>query len=217
MIRIVLTALKGGTGVSTMVSGLCQAAAHEELDVLCVDHDNQDLLKYSFGMVGLADGGEMKNGNPRIRLKGPGHVITSADMADVVVTDLPRSRPDLSSTVMGDADAVVLVVSASALSVAQAPAIKQFLDGGENRFLLLNQEDARSALKRTSSAYLKAEFGARIIGHIRQDGAVEEALASLEPLARSAPHSAVWSDLRSAFAKLLAHMNDLPVPASRTA
>ena len=215
MINIVVTALKGGTGVSTLVSGLCQAAAHEELDVLCVDHDEQDLLKYSFGMVGLAAGGEMKNGNPRIRLRGPGKVVTAADMADIAVTDLPRSRTDLFGPVTADADAVILVVNASATSVAQAPSIKQFLDQGENRFLLINQEDARIPLKRTSSAYLKAEFGQRIIGHVRQDGAVEEALASLEPLSRAAPFSAVWSDMRQAFASLLNHMNDLPVPANK--
>lgn len=215
MIRIALTSLKGGSGVSTLTAGLCQAAAHEELDVLCLDHDENSLLKFSFGMIGLADDGEMKNGNPRIRLKGPGEMVSATDMADVVMIDLPRSRHDLSAPVLADADAIILVVSASAMGAAQAPAIKRYLEQGENRFILLNQEDARVPLKRTASAYLKAEFADRIIGSVRQDGAIDEAFASLEPLSRAAPYSAAWSDMRAAFVSLLAHMNGLPVPADR--
>lgn len=215
MIRIALTSLKGGSGVSTVVAGLCQAAAQEDLNVICWDHDDNSLLKFSFGMIGMADDGEMKNGNPRIQLRGPDERVTVADIADLVVIDLPRSRLDLSGPVMADADAVVLVVSASATGAAQAPAIKRFLEQGENRFILLNQEDARIPLKRTASAYLKVEFAERIIGSIRQDGAVEEAFASLEPLSRAAPYSAAWSDIREAFVSLLGHMNSLSVPARK--
>lgn len=211
MIQIVVTALKGGAGVSTLVSGLSQAAAAEALDVLCIDHDDQDLLKYSFGMVGLADDGEMRNGNPRIRLKGPGERVSGAETADLVVVDLPRARHDLSELVFDQADAVVLIVPVTAASLAQAPAIKRFLAQGENRFLLLNQLDPRVPLKKAASAFLQAEFADRIIGKIRQDGAVEDAFASLEPLSRAAAHSAVWSDMQAALASLLNQMNQLPV------
>lgn len=212
MIQIVLTALKGGTGVSTLTSGLSQAAAAEDLDVLCIDHDDQDLLKYSFGMVGMADGGAMRNGNPRIRLKGTDHRLSAADAADVVLVDLPRcqSTPEH----LDQADAILLVVPASATGVVQAPAVKQFLAKGDNRFIVLNQLDARVPLKKTAAAYLQEEFSDRIIGQVRHDGAIEEALANLEPLSRAMPYSAAWADMRSAFAKLLSHMNDLPVPVS---
>ena len=211
MIQIVLTALKGGTGVSTLASGLCQAAAAEDLDVLCVDHDDQDLLKYSFGMVGLSDGGEMRNGNPRIRLVPSSATISGADPADVMVVDLPKAQMDRAGAVVDTSDAILLVVPASATGVAQAPSIKRFLAQADNRFILLNQQDPRIPLKKTAAAYLQAEFSDRIIGQVRQDGAIEEALASLEPLSRAAPYSAAWADMRAAFASLLSHMNDLPV------
>lgn len=211
MIRIVVTALKGGAGVSTLVSGLCQAAAKESLDVLCIDHDDQGLLKYSFGMVGLADDGEMRNGNPRIRLRGPGEPVTATDLADLVIIDLPRTRHDLSDLVFNQADAVLLIAPASAVTIAQAPAIKRFLAQAENRFLLLNQLDARVPLKKTATAFLQTEFADRIIGQVRQDGAIEEAFANLEPLSRVAPHSAAWSDIGAALTSLLNQMNQLPV------
>lgn len=215
MIRIVVTALKGGTGVTTLVAGLSQAAAQEDLDVICLDQDDQNILKFHLGMVGMANGGEMKNGHPRISLLQSPSRSHDLHGADIVLMDLPRSRPDLKEAAYQEADAIVLVVPASATGVTSAPAIKAFLAKGENRFVILNQEDNRIALKKTAATYLHSQFSERIIGRIRQDESIEEAIAGLEPISRASPYSAAWTDTRAAFVALLAHMNNLPVSADR--
>jgi chromosome partitioning protein len=77
----------------------------------------------------------------------------------------------------------------------------------------LNQDDVRIPLKKAVAAYLEDQFKDRVIGRVRQDEAVDEALASLEPLASAAPFSAAWNDMRSAFATLLNRMNSLQIAA----
>lgn len=212
MIRIALTSLKGGTGVTTLTAGLAQAAAQEGLRVICISADDQGLLKHHLGLVNLSDDGESRASRSPITLQ-TGEDWRGAPDADVVFFDLPQSRPDLKDAVMADADAVVLVSSTSASALAQAVAAKAFMAQGENRFLLLNQDDVRLPLKKAVAAYLEDQFKDRAIGRVRQDEAVEEALASLEALSSAAPFSAAWNDMRSAFVILLNRMNSLQIAA----
>lgn len=212
MIRIAVTALQGGAGVTTLVAGLAQAAASEGLDLLCIDADDQGLLKHHLGLVSLADEGESVNTTARIALHA-GHDWRVTKPADVVLFDLPRSRADLREEVLSGADAVVLVLPASASSVAMVPAVKAFLALAENRFVLLNHDDLRIPLKKAASAYLEDQFKDRIIGRVRQDEAIEEALASLETLSVLAPHSAAWTDVQATFVTLLNRMNGLQIAA----
>lgn len=213
MIRVAVKSLRGGAGVTALVAGLAQAAATEGLDVACVDADDEGLLKHHLGLVALSDDHDSKTANTRIVLRS-GQAWSVATAADVVLFDLPRSRPDLHDEVIAGADAVVLVVSASASSLAMAPAVKAFLSAGENRFLLINFDDSRIALKKAAAAYLEDQFGDRLIGRVRLDESVEEAIASLEVLSTVAPYSAAWTDIRVAFVNLLNRMNSLPVAAA---
>lgn len=207
-----MTALKGGAGVTTLAAGLAQAAAHEGLKVVCIAADDEGLLKHHLGLVSLSDESDGKGGNPHITLTA-GEDWRLGQDADVVLFDLTRSRPDLRDAITSGADAVVLVASTAASSLVQATSIKAILDQGENRFLLLNQDDVRIPLKKAVAAYLEDQFKDRVIGRVRQDEAVDEALASLEPLASAAPFSAAWNDMRSAFATLLNRMNSLQIAA----
>ena len=212
MIRLAVTALRGGSGVTTLVAGMAQAAASEGLDVICIDPDDQGLLEHNLGMVTLADDGEPRNAGARITYQA-GEDWRTTNPGDVVLFDLARSRPDLRDEVLAGADAIVLVVSASAASLAMAPAAKAFLAQGENRFLLINLDDFRLPLKNAVGGYLEEQFKDRLIGRIRQDGAVEDALASLESLSAVAPHSAAWTEMRAAFVTLLNRMNTLQIAA----
>lgn len=209
MIRIAVTSLKGGAGVTAVVSGFAQAAAQQDLDVLCVDADNQDTLKYHLGLVGLATGEATKSRAGRISLRDPAHAFDRS--ADVVLWDLPRSTIDNHPDALTDADAVVLVVPASATSVTMAAAVKRFLGQGENRFVLINFEDGRVPLKKAAAEYLEKQFRDRVLGRIRHDESFDEAVANLELLSTSAPYSAGWGDLRNALTRLLQSMNELPV------
>lgn len=213
MIRVAVTSLRGGAGVTALVSAMAQAAASEGLDVVCVDADDQGLLKHHLGLVSLSDDAGRRNGDARITLR-TGQDWTVADAADVVIFDLPRARPDLRDEIIVGADAVVLVLPASASSLVIAPAVKAFLAAGENRFVLINFDDGRIPLKKAAAAYLEGQFAERVIGRIRLDEAVEEALAGLETLSSAAPYSAAWTDIRVAFVSLLNRMNSLPVPAT---
>lgn len=210
-----MTSLKGGAGVTAMVAGMAQAAASEGLDVACIEPVGEILLKHHLGLVGLSDDGEGQTGGSRIALRA-GETWAAATTADVVLFDLPHGHPGLRDAIAEGADAVVLVLAASASSLVLAPAAKAFLAGGDNRFLLINCDDGRIALKRASAAYLEAQFGDRTIGRVRQDEAVEEAVASLEMLSTVAPYSAAWTDIRVAFVNLLNRMNSLPVAAAQS-
>jgi len=211
VIRIAVTSLKGGAGVTAVVAGFAQAAAQQDFDVLCVDADTQDTLKYHLGLVGLATGEKTNSSAARISLRSPSQAFDRA--ADVVLWDLPRSAADTHADVLTDADAVVLVVPASATSVTMAAAVRRFLTRGENRFVLINFEDGRIPLKTAAADYLDKHFHERMLGRIRHDESIEEAVANLELLSTSAPYSAGWADIRNALTRLLQSMNELPVNA----
>lgn len=212
MIRVAVTSLRGGAGVTALVSAMAQAGAAEGLEVVCIDADDQGLLRHHLGLVSMSDDGGSRNGDARIAMRA-GQDWKIADAADLVLFDLPRARPDISADVFAGADAVVLVLPAAASSVAIAPAVKAFLAAGENRFLLINFDNGRIALKRAAAAYLEDQFAERVIGRIRHDEALEEVIAGLDTLSSAAPFSAAWADIRVAFVRLLERMNNLPVPA----
>lgn len=212
MIRIAVTALRGGTGVTTIVAGLAQAAASEGLDAVCIDPDDGGLLPHHLGLISLKDDGDTRSSGSQI-VHHAGQDWRTLRPSDVVLFDLARSRPDLRDDILASADAVVLVTSATASSLAVAPATKAFLAQAENRFLLINLDDVRLPLKKAVGSYLGDQFKDRVIGRIRQDEAIEEALAGLESLSSVAPHSAAWTDMREAFATLLNRMNTLQIAA----
>ena len=212
MIRIAVTSLRGGAGVTALVSGMAQAAAAEGLDVTCVDADDQGLLKHHLGLASLSDDGENRSANARITLR-TGQDWNVVNGADLAIFDLPRARPGLRDDVMADADAVVLVMPASASGLALAPSVKAFLSAGENRFVLINFADSRVALKTAAASYLQEQFGDRVIGQVRLDESVDEALAALDTLSSTSPYSAAWTDIRVAFVSLINKMNSLPVAA----
>lgn len=215
MIRIALTALKGGAGVTTLVSGLAQVASIEKLEVLCIDADDQGTLAYHLGNIeGLAIEGR-SHAALGIRIARPEKAIEHA--VDVTFIDVPRTQSTTRSELLSQADAVVLVVPASAVSVTMAPAIRSFLGDADNRFIVLNNDDARIPLKRASADYIESLFGERVIGRIRQDESFDEAVANLEPVSTSAPHSAAWSDLRATLPVLLERMEMLSTGLSKTA
>ncbi|MEG2313938.1 cellulose synthase operon protein YhjQ/BcsQ [Brevundimonas sp.] len=212
MINIVVTALKGGAGVSAVVSGFAQAAAQQDLGVVCIDADTHGSLKYHLGLVGLATGEKSESTASRIKLGTP---QTAYDFSgDLLLWDLPRSSGDVQAEALARASAVVLVVPASATSVTMAASVKRFLSEGENRYLLINFDDSRIPLKRAAADHLTRHFRDRVIGRIRQDETVEEAVANLEMLSTSAPYSAAWGDMRTALTNLLQRMEEVPLAAA---
>lgn len=212
MIKVVVTALKGGVGVTALVSGFAQAAAQQDLGVQCVDADEQGTLKYHLGLVGLATGEQTESGALRIKVGSPETAYEAS--GNLTLWDLPRTNDQVRNDALVGTDAVVLVVSASATSVTMAPAIKRFLSEGENRYLLINFDDSRIPLKRAAADYLTKNFRDRIIGRVRQDETVEEAVANLEMISTSAPYSAAWGDMRTALTNLLQRMQEVPLAAA---
>lgn len=208
MINIAVTSLKGGTGVTAIVSGLAQAASVDELDVVCVDGDPQETLKYHLGLVALTKAESESRVRDRITICAPD---TGAGRADIVLWDVPSSKPEWSQSVLDRADAIILVVSASAVSVTMARAIKEFLAAADNRYLLINGVDGRIAIKRASCGYLAGHFADWLVGQIRHDEAIDEAVANLEPLSVSAPYSAAWGDMRTALSNVVKRMESQTV------
>lgn len=210
MINIAVTALKGGVGVTAIVSGFAQAAAQQDLGVCCIDADNQGTLKYHLGLVSLATGEQSVSSAMRIKIAPADDEVS----ANLILWDLPRTNDGLHSRAFSRADAIVLVVSASATSVTLVPRIKRFLAEGENRYLLINFDDSRVSLKREAAEYLTKNFHDRIIGRVRQDQSVEEAVANMEMISTSAPYSAAWGDMRTALTNLLQRMQEVPLAAA---
>ena len=209
MIRIAMTALKGGAGVTAMVAGLAQAASREDLGVLCIDGDRQGTLKYHLGLVRMTGEDEDNTTHSRIMLRSPERAGERA--ADVMIWDVPRADNDVDNPVLETADLVVLVVPANAPSVTMVTSVRDFLSRGENHFLLINFDDGRIPLKRTTADYLNRTFGDRVLGRVRQDESIDEALANLELLSTAAPHSAAWTDIRGVLGNLLKRLETLPV------
>lgn len=212
---ILCHATNGGVGTSFVAAHLALGLAARGHAVAAVDFTQADALKLFFGMLptqavpeigeaedegmivegvellqgyGFAQGGRLKRGGRgEGALLGDRVVVADVSSADLVMRDtlLPLAALHLS------------VLTPEPVSLAGLGRVRPGVAAVdlESTDFVLNRCDDTRKLSRHSQLFLRELFGDRLIASIRRDEAVNEAVASFQPIPRYAPQSVVMPDL----------------------
>ncbi len=205
----------GGVGTSFVAAHLALGLAARGHAVAAVDFTHADALKLFFGMLptqavpeigeaedegvivegvellhgyGIAQGGRLKRGG-----RGEGALLGER----VVVADVASADHATRDVLMPLAALHLCVLTPQPVSLAGLGRVRPgmaTIDLDSTAFVLNRCDDTRK-LSRHSQLFLRELFGERLIASIRRDEAVNEALASFQPIPRYAPQSVVLPDL----------------------
>jgi cellulose synthase operon protein YhjQ len=227
MALILVHCPKGGVGSTTVAANLALMLASRGRDVVAIDFSRQDSLKLHFGFrpdQTLAassrrdDEAQVVGG---VRLLGHSRPEDHADPVAVVRPWLGAGSVVIADIAAGDGDLFrallplatlhlcVLTTDAAAMAILPQLALSRPLmagGGAQHSLYLLNQVDERRRLGRDAAKFLQRMVGERLIGSVRRDEAVNEALAMMEPITKFAPTSAATAD----FIRLGDTIRDLP-------
>ena len=209
---------KGGVGTTFLTAQIAMGMAERGHDVLAIDFTWQDSLKLFFGIapsqelprLGEASDDEMVVGGIALlsgHAASTGETFTHAlrpgqpspfDDNRVVIADLSSADRRLKALLMPHAAlhiCAMLPRPGSLVALAKVDPEVPTVDLPRTAFIL-NQVDDTRKLSRHTKLFLGELFGDRLIGAVRRDEEVNEALASFQPIARYAPHSAALGDLK---------------------
>jgi chromosome partitioning protein len=207
----------GGVGTTFLTAHLALGLATRGHDVTAIDFTHADALKLFFGMLPaqeipamtdaasegiVVDGVELLSGYAAAQSESFGrllaqHATSPFDDDRIVIADVASADLALKSSLLLHAALHVCVLAPQATSLA---ALAKVQPGTatidlEQTVFVLNQLDDTRKLSRHSQIFLRALFGEKLIATVRRDEAVNEALASFQPVARYAKQSVVLSDL----------------------
>ncbi len=193
MTLIIVTSPKGGVGVTTVAAQIALDLGRRGQDVLAVDLGDQLALGLHLGVNTPGEEGDdavvapsgifFQHGNPRAGRGADRAQIALAARRDgrVIVADVAAGDNATRDALMKHAAILVHVLAADAGSLAVLP---QAMDvGGRKPFCVLNLIDERRALATDAVSFVRTVFGANLIGAIRRDEAVNEALGRLTEIA----------------------------------
>lgn len=217
MSLILVHSPKGGVGSTMVAANLAMALARRGRLVTALDLSRQNSLAlhmgvrpdFTAGAVQAEDGDEVLGG---VRLIALGRTPAAEELAArtlsrpaddemVIVADLGASDQESLSALLPNAAIRLCVLGSDPASAAMLPALFS-ADGKplapQTRFIL-NAVDDRMKLNADMGQFMRSALGAALLGSVRRDEAVNEALAMLEPLASFAPSSAALADLEAIF------------------
>lgn len=224
MAVIVCHGLKGGAGITFVAAHVAMALSEAGAEVTVLTVAPRDSMPLHFGLppaVNLpslfapAEDAVVASGiNLRSHLKAvddPDFVPTLADLGyletgpdRVMVIDVPSSEFAFARRIVPHASANLCVLNAAPDTLALLP---QALGDASAETIArttfaINALDETRRLSRHSAAFIRELVGPRLLGRIRLDEAVPEAMAMLQPLERYAPSSAALTDVRAVGAAL---------------
>ncbi|HUD30192.1 MAG TPA: cellulose synthase operon protein YhjQ/BcsQ [Novosphingobium sp.] len=225
MAVIVCHGLKGGAGVTFVSAHLAMALSEAGAEVTMLTVAPRDTLPLHFGLppaIALpslfapAEDAVVASGiNLRSHVKAvddPDFIPTLNDLGyldtghdRVMVIDVPASAFAFARRVIPHASANLCVLNAAPDTLALLP---QALGDASPETIAgttfaINALDETRRLSRHSAAFIRELVGPRLLGRIRLDESVPEAIAMLQPLSRYAPSSAALSDVRAIGAALV--------------
>ncbi|WP_321845387.1 cellulose biosynthesis protein BcsQ [Paraburkholderia bannensis] len=128
----------------------------------------------------------------------------------VVILDTPPGVSNTLRQVLAAADLVISVVLADAASYATLPQIDNLIrrhhgarPGSVESVCIVNQVDAASRLSREALQLIEGVLGQRVLGRVRADRAVSEALAHGQTVVESSQDSAGRQDLMACADRVL--------------
>ena len=220
---ILMRSPKGGVGTTFLTARLAIALAGRGLEVSAIDCTRQDSLKLFFEI------------SPTQELEVLGSALTSDAVSGVQLfradTDAePRTLADLLQAHCGDRRVCIVDLGAAPMAWRRAllpqaaieicplvpspvalAALTQVDDAEPVLSLtrtafILNQLDDRRRLSNDIHKLVRTLFGDQLLGTVRRDEAVNEALAAMKPLAAFAPASAALNDIEQTASTLIARL-----------
>lgn len=138
--------------------------------------------------------------------------LRSLDLPDdaVVILDTPPGVSNYLRQVLAAADLVISVVLADAASYATLPQIDNLIrrhhgarPGSRESVCIVNQVEATSRLSRESLQLIEGVLGKRVLGRVRADRSVSEALARGQTVVESSQDSVGRQDLMACAERVL--------------
>lgn len=216
MTLILVHSPKGGAGSTFLAARLAMELAARGHQVTAIDFTYQDALKLHFGLppaqelnayddaradplvvagVRLVQGHAGSQHPDSRRALQTGKLFADHDM--IVVADVASDDRTLKAALMPHAALHVCAILPRPASLAALTKLDQDTPAVEldKTVLVLNQLDDRSRLSRDTHSFVRQLFGDQLIGTVRRDEALNEALASFETLAKFAPTSIIPGDI----------------------
>ncbi|HZF45753.1 MAG TPA: cellulose synthase operon protein YhjQ/BcsQ [Sphingomonadaceae bacterium] len=217
MAVIVCHSPKGGTGTTFLAGQLALAMADRGRDVTVISMATADSLPLHFGLppaVTLPDlevqaedavvvqGIDLRNcaRAPRdpdfVPMLQDAGLLSSASER-VLIIDVPSGERGLVQRLLPFATIHLCALTPAPDCIALLPQFQEELGEGarDHTLFVVNSLDETRRLARHSTAFLRELFGPNLIGRVRQDESVVEALAMLQTLGRYAPSSAALADV----------------------
>ncbi|MCJ2184864.1 ATPase [Novosphingobium sp. 1949] len=234
MALIVCHSPKGGTGTSFLSAHLALGLADAGADVTVVTVAGRDTLALHFGLPpattlnalgGPSEDAVVVSGiDLRHMPKAPVDPDFMPMLGDlgylepgtgrVMVLDVPSNEFAFARRMTNQACAHLCPLDAAPDTLALLP--QMFAEAGKGGLahtsFVINRLDDTRRLARHNAAFIRELCGQRLIGRIRLDESVPEAIAMLQPLARYAPSSAALADVRR-IVDIVRPALDNPVPA----
>jgi chromosome partitioning protein len=219
MAMILCHSPKGGVGTSFIAAQLAIHMAQRGHEVVALDFTYQDALKLYFGVLPsqqvphivegtgeatVVSGVEIMSAQRLGRDQGFRNLLTRPgasspfDSNKLYIADVSSGDRDTKELLLPHAVLHLCPLNPRPGSLAVLPLIEPgtpTIDLPKTAFLL-NMLDDTHRLSRHSHVFLRELFGDKLIGTVRRDEAVNEAVAMFEPLSRFAPASVALADLR---------------------
>jgi cellulose biosynthesis protein BcsQ len=225
MAVIVCHGLKGGAGITFTSAHIAMALSEAGAEVTVLTVAPRDSMPLHFGLqpsitlpslFAPAEDAVLASGiNLRSHVQAvedPDFVPTLHDLGyleagtgRVMVIDVPANAFAFARRIVPHASANLCVLNAAPDTLALLPQVlgEASLETIARTTFAVNALDETRRLSRHSAAFIRELVGPRLLGRIRLDEAVPEAMAMLQPLERYAPSSAALSDVRAIGAALL--------------
>jgi len=219
MAVIVCHGLKGGAGITFVAAHLAMALSEAGAEVTVLTVAKRDTMPLHFGLqpaltlpslFAPAEDAVLAAGiNLRSHLKAtedPDFVPTLLDMGyldpgqdRVMVIDVPAHEFAFARRVIPHASANLCVLNAAPDTLALLPQVlgEASAENIARTTFAINALDETRRLSRHAAAFIRELVGPRLLGRVRLDESVPEAMAMLQPLARYAPSSAALADVRA--------------------
>lgn len=208
---------KGGAGSSFLTAALAASLVRRGRQVAAVDFTFQDSLKLYFGLLpnqplealsyprgdAMAVAGvELMNGHAFSREQAFVDAMHAGDLSlldkdRIAFADIASDDRELKQFLMEHATLHIcpmLPQPASLATLAKVEPGTPAVDLAKTVFVL-NQLDDRRRLSRHTRSFVQELLGDKLLGAVRYDEALNEAVAMFEPLAKFAPSSVLLPDV----------------------
>ncbi|RKF23103.1 ATPase [Altericroceibacterium spongiae] len=233
MTLILCHSAKGGVGTTFLAAQLAIRFAQAGRQVTAIDGSGQDSLKLHFGILPtqfapnwskshtmplVMSNVSLIDAHLDIREEYFLNSLRRGDLARekgaIIIVDINSADRNLFRDLYDLADLHICPISpdpAALVSLSQLGGDQRTTEL-EKTVYVFNMQDDRHKLSRHSYRFVKELFDTRLVGTVRRDQAVFEALAMFEPLTKIAPNSVALSDLDELAQSILnmSELSDMP-------